>query len=166
MPLVINIGAVKTPNVDMKVKYAGLESFLFEDLSKVNNYSVNEIQSITTCGADGLQATSTNTKSQHTIGSTVNMFQGKSHVTTPYVDNNDNTGLVSEMSKVQVSNLSTVTSVNKNINTDDKKKKETLIDLANAAAKKQEMKEISPLVVPSEDITFNKVKTYMYDYSY
>ena len=35
LPLVISIGGIKTPNVDMKIKYAGLESLLFEDICKV-----------------------------------------------------------------------------------------------------------------------------------
>lgn len=32
----INIGSLKTPTVDMKLKYAGLESLLFDDLCQVN----------------------------------------------------------------------------------------------------------------------------------
>lgn len=36
LPLVINIGSLKTPTVDMKLKYAGLESLLFDDLCQVN----------------------------------------------------------------------------------------------------------------------------------
>jgi hypothetical protein len=33
--LLINIGSLKTSTVEMKVKFAGLESLLFEDLCKV-----------------------------------------------------------------------------------------------------------------------------------
>ena len=35
LPLIINIGNIRTPSVDMKLRYAGLESLLFEDLCKV-----------------------------------------------------------------------------------------------------------------------------------
>lgn len=35
LPLKINVGALKTPAIEMKVKFAGLESLLFEDLCKV-----------------------------------------------------------------------------------------------------------------------------------
>ncbi len=35
LPLKINVGNLKTPAVDLKVKFAGLESLLFEDLCKV-----------------------------------------------------------------------------------------------------------------------------------
>lgn len=37
LPLKINVGNLKTPTVDMKVKFAGLESFLFEDLCKIGS---------------------------------------------------------------------------------------------------------------------------------
>lgn len=37
LPLVINIGNIHTPCVDMKLKYAGLESLLFEDLCKISS---------------------------------------------------------------------------------------------------------------------------------
>ncbi len=36
LPLVINIGSLKTPTVDMRLKYAGLDSLLFDDLCQVN----------------------------------------------------------------------------------------------------------------------------------
>ena len=36
LPLVINVGGIKTPSLNMKVKFAGLDSLLFEDLCKVN----------------------------------------------------------------------------------------------------------------------------------
>lgn len=36
LPLVINIGEIKTSSINLKVKFAGLESLLFEDLCKVN----------------------------------------------------------------------------------------------------------------------------------
>jgi hypothetical protein len=35
LPLKINVGALKTPAIEMKVKFAGLESLLFEDLCKI-----------------------------------------------------------------------------------------------------------------------------------
>lgn len=35
LPLIINIGNLHTPCVDMKLKFAGLESLLFDDLCKV-----------------------------------------------------------------------------------------------------------------------------------
>lgn len=41
LPLVINIGSLKTPTVDMRLKYAGLESLLFEDLCQVNQIGKN-----------------------------------------------------------------------------------------------------------------------------
>ena len=36
MPLLVNIGHVRTPAVEMKVKFAGFESLLFEDIEKFN----------------------------------------------------------------------------------------------------------------------------------
>lgn len=36
MPLVINVGNIRTPSMDMKLKYAGLDSLLFSDLCKVD----------------------------------------------------------------------------------------------------------------------------------
>ncbi len=35
LPLKINVGSLKTPTVDMKMKFSGLDSLLFEDLCKV-----------------------------------------------------------------------------------------------------------------------------------
>lgn len=39
LPLVINIGEIKTSSINLKVKFAGLDSLLFEDLCKVNKDS-------------------------------------------------------------------------------------------------------------------------------
>mmetsp|Transcript_25098 Transcript_25098/g.41814 ORF Transcript_25098/g.41814 Transcript_25098/m.41814 type:complete len:175 (+) Transcript_25098:125-649(+) len=73
LPLKINIGSIQTPSLDMKVKYAGLESLLYDDLCAT---TVDGKSSASSSGGGG---------SGGRIGaaSETSVFSGTSHATHP-----------------------------------------------------------------------------------
>lgn len=52
LPLIINIGNIRTPSVDMKLRYAGLESLLFEDLCKIGVQPTTSVTGLRTGPSD------------------------------------------------------------------------------------------------------------------
>lgn len=84
--LLINIGSLKTSTVEMKVKFAGLESLLFEDLCKV-----------------GIVASSSST-----AGTKPALFNGVSYSTSGSHDDE----LVDDLGKLDVTNPSPFTTQN------------------------------------------------------
>ena len=109
MPLVINVGNVKTNSLEMRVKYAGLESFLFEDLCKFSD----TITPPATAPKEGVSGGGSNSVSADQQPSTCaargsSVFQGTAHGGSkegPPVSAEQDQGslLARDLSKVKVS---------------------------------------------------------------
>lgn len=136
MPLVINVGSVKTNSVDMRVKFAGLESFLFEDLCRANHN--------TTPSSTVTPSTTPVMKGGGTGGG--DLFQGVSHVSVKpapvTVEDQSGSSLARELSKVQVTPSHAV----------------GLSDLADAAENRQPLRDKEK---EEEEVVFKKVKQFM-----
>lgn len=126
-------GSVKTNSVDMRVKFAGLESFLFEDLCRANHN--------TTPSSSVTPSTTPVSKG----GGGGDVFQGVSHVPVKLapvtVEDQSGSSLARELSKVQVTPSHAV----------------GLSDLADAAENRQPLRDKEK----EEEVVFKKVKQFM-----
>jgi hypothetical protein len=99
---VINIGNIKTQSLELKVKYAGLDSMLFDDLCKLNHIRSHSSANLVESSSSKVQEPSVFSGQNCSVVDPIVLAEeiGRLAVHTPFTTQNDNNGYL-EGSNVQ-----------------------------------------------------------------